>query len=97
MELLQAQDFEPHVGRLFRFEGTPHAFPLDRIDTYAGELPDYVERRPFTLIFHGPKPGAVMAEGLYACAVEGGGRFELYVAPIHTPETDRQDYQSAFN
>ena len=94
---MQVKDFEPHVGKLFRFEGTPHAFTLDGIDTYAGELPDYVKRRPFTLIFQGPKPGAVMAEGMYACHIEGGRRFELYMAPIHTPAPDRQDYQSAFN
>ena len=54
-------------------------------------------RKPFTLIFRGPKETDVMPEGLYECEFEGGPSYSLYVIPIFTPQPGRQDYQSAFN
>jgi len=92
--LLQPEHFEPHVGKMFRFEGARHVLTLDRVlrETAAAGV-----RQPFTLIFHGPKERDPLPEGLYACQSEGGPRFELYVSPIHTPAPDRQDYQAVFN
>ena len=92
--LLQPEHFEPHVGKRFRFEGAPHVLPLVRILRDPGGAGP---RPPFTLIFQGPRDRAPLPEGLYACEVEGGARFELYLSPVHTPAPDRQDYQAVFN
>lgn len=94
--LPQSDDFTPHVNKLFRFEGRHHSLRLAEVEV--GNLPNsqQVDRKPFTLVFHGPK-GDVMPEGFYAAEVEGGTRFDLYVIPIHTPAPDRQEYQSVFN
>ncbi len=96
-ELLQIRHFKPHVGKVFRFEGTRHAFPLDRILSDRKRLPPGVKRRPFTLIFRGPKEPDVLPEGLYDCEIEGGPTYRLYVIPIYTPRPDRQEYQAVFN
>ncbi|MGA2128096.1 MAG: hypothetical protein ABSG76_18320 [Xanthobacteraceae bacterium] len=96
IRLLQHDDFTPHVGKLFRFVGRHHALRLATVD--AKDLLNLPggQRRPFVLIFHGPR-GDVMPEGLYAAEVEDGASFELYVIPIHTVAPDRQDYQAVFN
>jgi hypothetical protein len=96
-KVLTAEDFEPHVGKTFRFKGTRHAFPLDRISRYDKPLPPGLKRRPFILIFRGPKERDVLPEGLYACDVEGGPSYSFYVMPIFTPQPDRQEYQAVFN
>ncbi|MDE3177648.1 MAG: hypothetical protein KGM15_16225 [Pseudomonadota bacterium] len=95
--ILSIEQFAPHVGKLFQFIGTPYAFPLDRILGDAGAPASGQARRPFALIFRGPRDGDVLPEGLYDCATEDGASFNLYVAPIHTPQPDRQEYQAAFN
>lgn len=97
-EVLTAEDFHPHVARVFHVQGGDHALTLDAVRMYpmpeaaAKDLP----RQPFTLIFKGP-PGNVLPEGTYMLDVDGGPSFELYVIPIHTPARDRQHYQAAFN
>ena len=91
--LLQAEHFEPHVGKRFRFAGAPQVLTLDRVVRETGAGP----RPPFTLIFHGPHERAPLPEGFYECEVVDGPRFDLYVSPIHTPAPDRQDYQAVFN
>jgi hypothetical protein len=96
-EVLQLAHFKPHVGRIFRFKGTRYAFPLDHIISDRKELPTWVKRRPFTLIFRGPKQQDVLPEGLYECEIDGGPTYTLHVAPIFTPQPDRQDYQAVFN
>jgi len=96
-ELLQVADFKPHVGKIFRFRGTRFAFPLDRILSDRKRLPKGLKRRPFTLIFSGPKEREHLPEGLYESEVENGPTFEIYVIPIHTPHPGRQDYQAVFN
>jgi hypothetical protein len=48
------------------------------------------------LIFTGPR-GDVLPEGFYAAEAEGGAHFDFYILPIHTPASDRQDYQAVFN
>ena len=96
-ELWQAEDFEPHVGKIFRFAGTRHAFPLDRVEKDERTLAMGQPRRPFLLIFRGPRETVLLPAGLYRAEIEGGPAFELHVMPIHTPARDRQDYQAAFN
>ena len=92
--LPQHEDFTPHLNKLFRFEGRHHQLRLASVEV--GDAPSPDHRKPFTLIFHGPR-GDVMPEGLYAAQPEDGAQFELYVIPIHTPAPERQDYQAVFN
>lgn len=95
-EMLTIDDFTPHVGKTVRFLDTPFSLALDRVEAGAGGAPT-TARAPFLVIFRGPRTGAVMAEGFYQCAIEGGPTLSLYVQPIHTPARDRQEYQASFN
>jgi hypothetical protein len=96
VRLLQHDDFTPHLNKLFRFEGRHHQLRLATVEV--GDTPNLPPdlRKPFILIFHGPR-GDVMPEGFYAAEVEDGARFELYIVPIHTVVPERQDYQAVFN
>ncbi len=96
-EVLTAESFAPHVGKTFRFAGSRHVLTLDRIvgERVRAASPGF--RRPFNLIFRGPRERETLAEGFYDCEVEGGARFSLYVGPILTLAPDRQEYQAAFN
>jgi hypothetical protein len=96
-ELLQLKDFKPHVGKIFRFKGTRFAFPLERIISHRRRLPKGLKRRPFTLIFVGPREADLLHEGMYDCEIEDGPTYRIYVNPIHTPRPDRQEYQAVFN
>jgi hypothetical protein len=96
MDRLEYDDFIPHLNKLFRFNGHQHQLRLATVDVADRPNLPQDHRKPFILLFHGPR-GAVMPEGLYETEVEDGARFELYVVPIHTPAADRQDYQSVFN
>jgi|SRR5882724_12759739 len=97
-EMLTAENFLPHVDKVFRVKGGHHAFTLTRVERRRmedWEVDDGL-RQPFNLIFRGP-PGDVLREGMYTLECEDGGSFDLYVMPIYTPAHDRQNYQSAFN
>jgi hypothetical protein len=96
-ELIKIEHFEPHVGKICRFKGTPHALALDRISSNRRRLPKGVKRRPFTVIFRGPKEPAALPEGLYECEIEGGPTVSIYINPIFTPAPDCQEYQAVFN
>jgi hypothetical protein len=96
-EPLKIEDFKPHVGKTVRFKGTRYALLLDRIMSDRKRLPKWVKRRPFVLIFVGPKEADVLPEGIYEAEIEGGPIHQLYVNPIHTPDPSRQEYQSVFN
>jgi hypothetical protein len=96
-DVLCVKHFEPHVGKIFRFMETRHALVLDRIVRESETPLRAGERGPFTLIFRGAKERDVLQEGLYDCEIDGGPSFGLYVAPIHTPAPDRQEYQAVFN
>lgn len=94
--LPQHEDFTPHLNKLFRFEGYQHALRLAEVEVSDRPYPAELTRKPFTLLFQGPRQN-VMPEGFYAAEVEDGPRFDLYVMPIHTGAPDRQDYQAVFN
>jgi hypothetical protein len=96
-DVLCAKHFEPHIGKVFRFKDTRHALALDRVIRENENPFRSGERQPFTLIFRGPRERDVLPEGLYDCEIDGGPSFSLYVAPIHTPAPDRQEYQAVFN
>jgi len=94
--LLQIEDFEPLVGRVFRFKGTRFAFPLDRIAGTDRPAMPGLRRKPFILIFAGSRERDHLPDGLYDCEVDGGAIFQLFVTPIHTLEPERQEYQAVF-
>jgi len=96
MGLLNAEDFQSHVGKPFRFAGTSHVLCLDRVEVQEGSWPDRFARRPFLLIFTASASGPVLPEGLYTGEAEPDVSFELYLQPIQTPAAGRQDYQSVF-
>jgi hypothetical protein len=95
-DILGHEDFAPHVDKQFRFAGWPGSLRLARIELVAGSTPADAGRTPFTLIFQGAR-GDVLAEGMRTATAEDGTRFEFYIMPIHTPASDRQDYQAVFN
>lgn len=97
-EPLTADDFRPHVGKVFRVRAGRHALILAdvQIARFAVMGVSPPPRDPFTLIFRGP-PGDVLREGLYTLHVDDGPLFGIYVMPIHTTARDRQDYQAVFN
>ena len=94
--LLQIEDFKPHVGKIFHFKGTRYAFPLDRITSFNQPLPEGAKRRPFILVFRGPKERDYMSDAIYECEVEGGTTYSMYVNPIQTPQPEWQEYQAVF-
>jgi len=96
-KLLQIEDFKPHVGKIFRFKGTRFAFPLEHIVAENQPMLPGMQRKPFILIFRGPKERDYLPPAIYECEVEGGPTYSMYVNPIHTPQPDRQEYQAAFN
>jgi len=96
VEQLRHEDFAPHVGKRFRFEGWHPALHLVAINSYDQPAAPGVTRPPFTLLFHGPV-GDVLPEGLYRADIEDGPTLEFYIIPIHTVARDRQEYQAVFN
>jgi hypothetical protein len=97
-EQLTAEQFRPHVAKVFRVRGGRHELTLTALDEFdvSEAQRRLMPRPPFTLIFAGPR-GDVLPEGEYAFEVEGGATFAFYVMPINTLARDRQDYQAAFN
>jgi hypothetical protein len=92
-KLLLREDFEPHVGKRFHFQGADLDLYLDRIEGGDEQPPGY-QRPPFILFFRGPKPGPLMEAGIYDVEVETGEAFWIHVAPIETRQADRQEYQA---
>jgi hypothetical protein len=95
-QVLTAQDFVSHVGKMFTPKGQHRVLTLVSVDTVGWPGEDGMLREPFILILRGP-PGDVLPEALYDVAVRDGPDLELYIIPIHTAARDRQDYQVAFN
>src|SRR5258708_32035533 len=81
-DLLQIEDFKPHVGKLVRFKGTHFVFPLNRIISDRKRLPKGVKRRPFILIFRGPKERDYLPDGIYECEI----RSEEHTSELQSPD-----------
>jgi hypothetical protein len=96
VERLCHDDFAPHVGKRFRFEGWHAALHLAAIDVHHHAAMPGTAHTPFTLLFHGPA-GDILPEGLYRAEIEDGPTLEIYILPIHTVAPGRQDYQVVFN
>jgi hypothetical protein len=95
---LTADHFQPHIGKGFRVKDGRHELTLARIERRRLEEWETAlfTRQPFILIFSGP-PRDVLPQGMYTLEIADGPRFDLYVIPVLTPVTTRQDYQSVFN
>jgi hypothetical protein len=93
---LRHEDFAPHVGKQFRFQGWQSTLRLAAINIHDQAAAPAIARMPFILVFHGPV-GDILPEGLYQADIEDGPTFEFYIAPIHTVAPDRQEYQAVFN
>ncbi len=95
-KLLLKEDFDPHVGKQFRFLGTDFSLPLDHIEGGDDFPPGYL-RAPFILIFRGPKPGPILPTDTYDVEVETGETFWINVSAIQTLEEGWQDYQAVMS
>lgn len=97
-EFLLIDHFQPYLGRVVSFEGTPYTLPLLSISS-DGDRPmaDWMKRQPFTLIFRAPRTREWLPEGMYRCHIEGGPSYMIHVAPVQTPNPEFQDYQAVFN
>jgi hypothetical protein len=95
---LTADHFKPHIGKDFKVKDGRHELTLTKVDLRRLEAHETTlfERPPFTLIFSGP-PRDVLPQGMYTLDVADGSSFEIYLMPILTPVSARQDYQSIFN
>ncbi len=91
-----AETFAPHVGKAFRPVGRSHVLTLVSVDTARSAGSASATSVPFALLLRGPRD-AVLPEGYYSFAVDGGYDADLYIAPVHTPSRDHQDYQVVFN
>jgi hypothetical protein len=96
IDKLSAEDFVCYLGRKLRPDGPGPEIVLDRIDR--PEFPGWgqVARKPFSLIFRGPRR-PVLREGLYPIAIADGPTLTLYIIPIFTAADDHQEYQAVFN
>jgi hypothetical protein len=94
-DVLTAETFEPHVGKAFRPLGQTTALTL--VSVKKEHLPgwDGAARPPFSLLLRGPRD-AVLPEGIYVFAIEGGPEIEFYAMPVHTSIGTHQDYQAVF-
>jgi len=93
---LEVHHFEPLAGKTVRFAGTPFAMTLEKV-TKGEKFFAKARRDPFILLFRAPRQQYYMTEGTYECAFDEGPTYSFYVAPIHTPDPEWQDYQSVFN
>ena len=93
-DILTADLFSPHVGELFQVGDTELSLTLVAVEV--DETAQVPYRTPFTLIFRGPAtPWA--PEKIWPLRAPDGTVREIYISPIHTPASDRQDYQAVFN
>jgi hypothetical protein len=94
------EDFVAHVGTTVTPEGQHRVLTLVSVNPAAPSGQAGPPRESLSLILRGP-PDDVLPEGMYDFAFGDGPDaaegFALYIAPIHTPARDRQDYQIVFN
>jgi hypothetical protein len=95
IDQLTADDFAGYLGGKV-WPGPGLEMVLDRIDR--PEFPGWerIARKPFSLIFRGPRQ-PLLPEGLYPVEFADGPTLVLYVIPILTTARDHQEYQVVFN
>jgi hypothetical protein len=96
IDQLTADDFSGYLDGKVWPGGRGLEMVLDRIDR--PEFPGWerVARKPFSLIFRGPRQ-PVLPEGLYPVEFADRPTLVLYVIPILTPARNHQEYQVVFN
>jgi hypothetical protein len=94
-DLPTAASFTPHIGEAVSLSdgNTLTLVAVDQRNAAPGEA---TLRAPFSLLLRGA-PAPVVPEGMHRLVFAGGGSFELYLIPVHTPSRDHQDYQIVFN
>lgn len=93
--------FDPYLGSVFNVENIDVPVELKLVeveDTAKGRPLPPALRRPFTMIFAGPRT-AILMEGPRVIAAADGASCELYLIPIMTydPENTGQYYQAIVN
>ena len=96
IDQLTADDFVGYLGRKVWPGGSGLDLVLVRIDRREFSGWEGVTRKPFSLIFRGPRT-PVLPEGLYPIEIVDGPTVTLYVIPILTTARDHQDYLVVFN
>lgn len=96
IDQLTADDFVRYLGRRVCPDGSDLEMVLDRIDRPGFPGWERVARKPFSLIFRGPRR-PVLPEGPCPIAITDGPLLTLYVIPILTAAVDHQEYQVVFN
>jgi hypothetical protein len=96
VDQLTVNDFVCYLGRKGWPDGGSLEIVLDRIDRREYPGWERVKRKPFSLIFRGPRQ-PVLPEGLHPIAIAKGPTLTLYVIPIFTAAGDHQEYQVVFN
>ena len=93
---LTAETFTPFIGKSFQAGPEAPTLTLVEVDATQRLGWEHAPRQPFSLILRGARD-TVLPEGTYEFTVDGRHRFELHVAPVHTPMQTHQDYQIVFN
>jgi hypothetical protein len=93
---LSADDFARYIGKGFTPGGQDRRLTLESIDRRIFAGTEGMRRAPFTLLFSGAR-GDVLPEGLYEFVMGDGTDFALFISPIQTFDSERQDYQAVFN
>jgi hypothetical protein len=96
IDQLTADDFVGYLGRRVWPDGRGPEMVLDRIERREFPGWEQVARKPFSLIFRGPRQ-PVLPEGLYPIEIADGPTIVLYVIPILTAAGNHQEYQVVFN
>ncbi len=80
-------DFEPLVHQRFRIEGEPGIeLELVSVDVRARFDPSAQKRRPFALLFRGPRE-PVLSQRIYALSHASLGGLEIFLVPVGPDET----------
>jgi hypothetical protein len=96
IDQLTADDFICYLGRKVWPDRGGLEMVLDRIDRREFPGWEQMARKPFSLIFRGPRR-PVLPEGPYPVAIADGPTLTLYVIPILTAAGGHQEYQVVFN
>jgi hypothetical protein len=95
LELLTDRDFSPHSGSPFGLRLTDSAalmLTLREVTPFGRDAPP--QRRPFSLLFAGPKAPA-LPQKIYALQHEALGTFEIFLVPIRETAEERH-YEAIF-
>jgi hypothetical protein len=92
-----ADDFTPHSGSRYRVRlaGTAEPIDLELVEVAAGGQPPPARRRPFSLVFRGPRQ-PWLPQSTYRLEHDAMGAFDLFLVPI-AADAQGATYESVFN